>query len=431
MAAVTESRDSLLLTVDWERAPGVTAPELAATWCRLEIVLRGRPLTLVEDLRGGGIRRAVHTSAYPLAEWIASRWWSLREHSRPSATSSRGWTWANVGQLAWLRSHNTRAAGGGMPWPDLTVVPEGAVTRLVWTAGPGLRAQPVAFLTSGEEHLPSGAVLRALGRFVEQVLDRLTEAGVSGTPLQREWDALGALDADEQQFAAAAARLGLDPFDVDDRMAVHLEKLSHDYEPELLAELLDSADAARLAVAAQWVERASAGGRLVLRTPPMSLPSAWHAPRPWTYGYDLARTYRSGLGLQPTDRLELTELVGVTRVAGDAAGIQGLARTAEDGVGLALPEDTTTSSTATRFAQARALGISLLTTRTRVLLDPTGNHLARTSRAFAAELLAPADGIADYLTALPAVTDRGIEAVADRFDVSPVLVQRQHDNQLA
>ncbi len=68
MAAVIDTASPLLLTVEWERAPGVTAPELAATWCRLEITVRGRSLTLVEDRRGGGIRRAVHTSAYPLAE---------------------------------------------------------------------------------------------------------------------------------------------------------------------------------------------------------------------------------------------------------------------------------------------------------------------------------------------------------------------------
>jgi len=53
-------------------------------------------------------------------------------------------------------------------------------------------------LTSGDEYdwtrrlhtsdpeLPATAVRQALARFVEQVLDRLTEAGVSGTPLQRE-----------------------------------------------------------------------------------------------------------------------------------------------------------------------------------------------------------------------------------------------------
>ncbi len=432
VAAVTDGDSApLQLLVDWERAPGVTSPELAATWCRLEIVVRGRPVTLVEDTRGGGIRRAVHTSAYPLAEWIATCWWTLREHARPSAVSSRGWTWANVQQLPWQRSHNVRGAGGGMPWPDLTLVPEGAVTHVVWTAVSGLPAQPVSFLTSGDTYLPAAAVRQALGRLVEQVLERLTEAGVTGTVLQREWEELGELDQDERQFAAAAARLGLDPFDVDDQVADQIESLADAYDPELLGEFLDSADVQHLSAAGQWLERARGYARLAHRTRaalPLD-PRADEAP-PWTLGYQLARAYRSQLGLRPTDRVDLMDLVGLARVAGDPAGLQGLVQMAADGVGLVLPEESM-SVTTTRFAQARALGISLFTTRTTALLDPTRNDLATRSRAFAAELLAPAEGIAEYLDALPAVTDRAIDAVADRFDASSALVQRQHENQLA
>lgn len=128
-----------------------------------------------------------------------------------------------VQQLPWQRSHNLRGGGGAMPWPDLTLVPEGAVTHVVWTAVSGLPAQPVSFLTSGDTYLPAYAVRQALGHLVEQVLERLTEAGVTGTVLQREWEELGELDEDERQFAAAAARLGLDPFDVDDQVADQIE----------------------------------------------------------------------------------------------------------------------------------------------------------------------------------------------------------------
>lgn len=133
MAGMTATRQ-LQLLVDWEPAAGVTAPELAATWCRLEIVVDGHPVTAVEDRRTSAIRRGVYTSAYPLAEWIAERWWLLRGHLRPSAVPQSSWTWSQVPLQPWLRSHNARAAGGGLPWPDLTLVPEGAVTRLVWVA---------------------------------------------------------------------------------------------------------------------------------------------------------------------------------------------------------------------------------------------------------------------------------------------------------
>jgi hypothetical protein len=87
MAAVNQPR-GFEIKAAWERADGVATPELASTWCALEMTADDRPVTLVEDIRGGGLRTALHTSAYPLAEWIATHWWTLREHVRPSMPRS-------------------------------------------------------------------------------------------------------------------------------------------------------------------------------------------------------------------------------------------------------------------------------------------------------------------------------------------------------
>jgi len=434
MAALTEA-DRMSMQVTWERAPGVVAPELAATWCGLEIEVDGRPATLVADRRGGGLRRGVHTSAYPLAEWIATRWWSLTQHVRPSARSVSGWTWARAGHEAWLSQHNLRAAGDGMPWPDLTLVPEGDVTRIVWRAGAGMAQQPLIFLTSGDVYLPAAAVHKALNGFVVQVLDRLEESGIRGTHLQEEWHALSLLDSEEREFAAAAARLGLDAFDLDKDVAEALESLSGTLNEALFEEFLDSADPTRLAAARRWLDRASrrvAPGGVPRADLPVAAADGLRPAtdlRPWSRGYELAGSCRVHLDLSPTQRIDLNGVVKVTRVGGEAAGLQGLMRVIDDRVGLALPQELT-GTAATRFAQARALGLSLLTGRDAALLDPTGTETAKTSRAFAAELLAPAAGVAEYLAVLADVTDRALEAIADRFGASPLLVQRQYDNQL-
>lgn len=182
MAAVTDG--GLILRVEWEQADGVTAPELAATWCRLEIVVAGRHVTTVEDVRTSTVRRGVSTSAFPLAEWIAEHWRLLRRHLRPSTVPVSAWTWQHLSLQPWLRSHNLRGAGEALPRPDLTVVPEGSVTRLVWRAWPD--GDPGTHLTSGDTDLAGGLVHEALGRFVEAVLTRLAEAGGTGTRLQQE-----------------------------------------------------------------------------------------------------------------------------------------------------------------------------------------------------------------------------------------------------
>lgn len=429
MAAVNQVR-SFEIEAAWERADGVAAPELAATWCALEMTAGGRPVTLVDDIRGGGLRTALHTSAYPLAEWIATHWWTLREHVRPSATSPREWTWTRVGSEPWVRDHNLRAAGDGMAWPDLTIVPEGGVTRIVWNAAPGLAGQPVSFLTSGDLYLSTEALQRSLTRFVTQVLDRLSGSRISGTLLQQEWAALADLDHEEEEYAAAVARLGLDPFYVNDDVASQLEEISSILDSALLEEFLDSADPSRLPLASAWLERAR--DTATFKKPNLALGPITETTEgwPWENGYALARECREHLSLAPTDRIDLRDLVGFVHMGGDSAGLQGVVQIAEAGIGLVVPEEMR-ALTSTRFAQARALGISLLTTRSTTILDPVRTDLAKSSRAFAAELLAPAAGIAEYLHVFPGVTDRALDAVADRFDASPLLIQRQHENQLA
>lgn len=81
--------------VEWQPAPGVTTPELAATWARYEIRVGNRCVTQVEAT-DGTFRRSVYGSLYPLAYWIASNWWLLTSHIRPTAVESSYWTWRNV-----------------------------------------------------------------------------------------------------------------------------------------------------------------------------------------------------------------------------------------------------------------------------------------------------------------------------------------------
>jgi Zn-dependent peptidase ImmA (M78 family) len=54
----------------------------------------------------------------------------------------------------------------------------------------------------------------------------------------------------------------------------------------------------------------------------------------------------------------------------------------------------------------------------------------KVARAFAAELLAPADGIRRILNELDSSDNSALEAVARHFEVSPLLVRHQYDNQL-
>lgn len=438
VAQVTGKGRGLEFHVDWESSDGVTSPELAATWCRMEVQVEGRYASAVEDQRTSSMRRGVYTSAYPLAEWVAEHWWLLRSHVRPSTVPRKSWAWANAQEQPWLQGHNLRAAGGGLPWPDLTIVPEGGVTRLVWNAGPGLSDQPVTFLTSGDSYITSNDVIDALGRFVDQVLVRLTETGLSETPLQQEWSLIAGSDVEESTFAEAVARLGQDPFDATEELADDIMSVAEALEADVLEELLDSADSSGLREAATWIQRASQVVRTV-RRPSLSSPleplqayaGARQPSTPWDLGYAAARAYREQLGLHSREVFPTDEYVGNTSLEAPSAGVQGVVIVDDGAVGLVLPAWMGGGDTSLRFAQARALGLSVLTQRRLLLLDPAHTDLSKTSRAFAAELLAPADGISKHLSVLPEATGPALEAVAARFDVSALLVRHQYDNQIA
>ena len=426
--------------VEWLDAPDVSTPELAATWARYEVWVDGRCVTQVES--DATFRRGVYGSLYPLAEWIAANWWFLTKSVRPSATSRRYWTWLNVQRQRWLRNHNLRGAGNGMAWPDVTLVPEGAMTSITWSADRGSVLGPVRFMSSGHAYVNAQVMQTGLARVVEITLERLAEAGLYKTRLAEDWNALGHLDDEETEFCVTAARLGLDPFDVSDQLADEIIQAAEELPAELADDFFDSVDPARLGQAAKWAhraarvaERASSRARSDLRTLDAAVADAGSvasAPeRVWETGYQMARSVRRRLDLQDLTLFDPSPWIALGAVAEDSAGIQGVAATKNHRLGLVLG-DPLMSTSSRRFAQATALGHTLARPgQGTFLLSAAHRDDGQVARAFAAELLAPAAGIRQFLDRLGSQDDLALESTARHFRVSPILIRHQYDNQMA
>ena len=87
---------------------------------------------------------------------------------------------------------------------------------------------------------------------------------------------------------------------------------------------------------------------------------------------------------------------------------------------------------ASRFGQARALGRALTHPgQDHFILSAASGRDERVARAFAAELLAPADGIRLTLDAIGQSDDSALETIAQHYRVSPLVVRHQYDNQIA
>jgi IrrE N-terminal-like domain len=431
--------------IEWLEAPGVTTPELAATWARYEIWLGGRCVTQVETA-DGTFRRSVYGSLYPLAHWIASNWWLLISHARPSAVDTNYWTWRNVRNYPWLAEHNFRGAGDGMAWPDLTLVPEGAISHIVWKQDYQRNSMPVRFASDGSGFVPVEELRAELAGIINHVLERLSEAGLPKTPLAEEWSEVAKADDQEQQFCRTAARMGIDPYSVDDDTAEVIVSIADQLPTEIADDFFDSADVKALADAADWTRRAMlvserAAARAVndlqgiysaisVKTV-TGLMTAIDSDRPWALGYAMARQLRRELEVKDTNPFDVSPWVGVGDVTAPSNGIYGFASVTEDRCGVVLG-NRGLGSTATRFGLARALGrVVARPGQRRFVLSAARSHDERFARAFAAELLAPAEGIRLTLESIGKTDDSALEAVAQRFRVSPLVVRHQYDNQIA
>ena len=429
--------------VEWQPAPGVTTPELAATWGRYEIWVGERCVTQVEAA-DGTFRRGVYGSLYPLAYWIASNWWLLTSHVRPTAVESRYWTWRNVRTQPWLRQHNVRAAGEGMAWPDLTLVPEGAVTRVHWSQDHHRGLGAVRFASDGSGFVPSRDFRERLAEIVNHVLDRLAEVGLMKTPLREEWEGVADSDSEEVSFCRTAARLGLDPYAVDDEIADRIIGAAAVISEEIAGDFFDSADASNLTAALDWTRNAVLEADKVAVEASRSLneiPSAIAEQvaafrrasdeRPWQLGYAMARALRGEFALADTDGFDIAPWVGTADMQAPTRGLDGLAAVNGRRCGVVLGTPNRRPETR-RFGQARALGRILAHPGQRqFILSAARSYDDRAARAFAAELLAPAAGIRHMLGLLGEPDDDALEAIADRYDVSPLVVRHQYDNQIS
>lgn len=439
--------DDIDIRIEWLDAPGVSTPELAATWARYELWVDGRCATHVEA-EDGTLRRSVYGSLYPLAEWIASNWWILVSHIRPSAVETRYWTWPNVRTHPWLAQHNFRGAGDGMTWPNLTLVAEGAVTHISWVSDTDRAFRHVRFASNGVAFVRSSVAAEGLARVVDHVLERLAEEGLPKTRLAEDWDAVARMDDEEREFCQTVAKLGVDPYTVNEETAADVIKIASSLPPDLVSDFFDSADTSGLTRAAEWTERAMTLASRASGKAKNSLQSLHEAAstrsaaavsetgavadidRPWLLGYEIARSVRSNLGVSEKEHFDPAPWVGASELSAPSNGIQGVATVDNDRCGVVL--DRPLGVSAARFGQARALGRALWSPQKKCfILSLAHSHDEKVARAFAAELLAPASGVRQSLDTIGKSDDAAMDAVARHYRVSPLLVRHQYDNQIA
>jgi hypothetical protein len=439
---------------EWESAGQARAPEHRATWARIEIKVGSDFVTLAEDRESGSSRRSIYCPLYPLAEWVAYNWWFLQADTRPSRFLSQ-----DLGSLARtsqtlprvLRErHSIAASGDGFAWPELLIVPDDSETRLVW-GGDRTRSSnwPIRFLTHGDSRVASELVMHEFELLITETLTRLSEQGVTGTVLENEWVAIQQTAPEEAEYCRAAARLGLDPYSGAEPYEQDIIDSAETLSGELLTDFLNAVDPGHIKEALRWVssgrstiERRSAAADAGVRgeeAPEAIVVQELRAARhsslsvegaPWDVGYQQARIVRSQIAADVTARLPVDRYVPTRTQRAPDANLQALGASTDQRRPLVIVGQHRPAN-ANRFTLSRALWHSIWDDSPLFIITTAHTYRQRVERAFAAELLAPAEGIAELLESPPeAASQEELEQVAQRFGVSSMVVEHQVRNHL-
>jgi hypothetical protein len=421
------------INFEWEDPMKARGQELRATWARMEILVGDIPITRLIDSKSKSIRNSIYGPLYPIAEWIAMNWWPLlHENEAPHTVRAR----------TYGHRHNLHSASEGFSLPNLLFRPSGRMMDLAWAAK-RIPAAGIEFLESGADSLPAESVKDEIADFLIAVIGRLESEGITGTPLQVEWNAIQLMDSDEEQFCKFAASLGEDPFSLNDDSRVQMVDLAARIPRELSGEFIAAIDFGNLA---EHLRNLNEVLKLAATSlPPLNIPILENDLRlspnhgtPWEHGYQLARHMREKLGLNGNllaDDTALAKAIGAENSFLDDratpadrnplwAGFDALLAPSDKGGPVFMIGKNRGDSR--RYAFCRALYDSL-SGASSALVSKARTDRQRANRAFAAELLAPSDLLRKRVNQ-DVTDDVLVWELAEEFGVSEMVIRHQVKN---
>lgn len=431
--------------MEWQDAPGVSDAVLARTWCRLIIEAGGRLVTEAVHAPSESLRGGVYGSAFPLCQWLVENWWFLLNEAYRFPTRCSSSELAQTPRdRKWVQRHSLLAAQEGYAWPDLMLYRDEQWIIARWMPDGGTSPHPaLRFTGEGEAQVKVADVERGLADAIRTVMDRLD--GVDApevATLREDWAAVEGATEQERRLCEWSARLGIDPYDREE-LTDDLEETLRQSVAALAAsvrdDFLNAAQAQTLPGDLNWLREAEAlaadagGGGDSAHVSCHAKSLTAHG-----FGYECATALRRRL--LPTtahdpigDLDEILVRLGWARRPTRTMDIEtespleaSLTRSRE-GAPVAIVGDA--GSDGNRFRLARSAFLHHFAPSGRAhrrLVTEAHTWEQRASRAFAAEFLAPAAGLAMHLGRK--ASPRQIDELAHRYGVSSQAVGRQIEN---
>ncbi len=412
---------------------------------RLVIEAGDRLVTQAVDYRSESLRGGVYGSVLPLCQWILENWWFLLNESYrfPVPHAARELAKSPTDR-PWVQRHSLLAAMEGGALPDLMIFRDDRAVVARWTPDHENSVHPfLRFTGSGEVQMDPAEAEHGLSELVREVLERL--AGLEDPDvksLQEEWAAVLASMQSERELCEWAARLGLDPYDADELTEEIADLLSEripGLEGSIRNDLLDAGHVLSLQEDLVWLNRAHSAA-LDAGAPTGAearLTKETDARTAHELGYACAQATRQYLsepdGQEPVGDMEdLLHRLGWAQSPSRTADVQPKGRLeavlerSDEGGSVAVTHNGDAAGNRFRLARAaflRHFGSDQAGCR---IVTSTYTAEQRASRAFAAELLAPAANIAKHIG--EQVSPNEIDQLARHYKVSPFVVSHQIQN---
>jgi len=394
-----------------------------------ELAIRVGDINLTENYNSWSktVDETVVVSAFPLSMWLLENWWRLLCEPLPGYLGGR----LNVD---WRMAHEMGAANEGFVWPAIAFVSDYENIH-IFARPSGDKKQSVRYI-NGLNHPEAVSVASFEGgveRFVTEVVNRLKSLKMRGGAIEELWKIIAQERSDPETalYRRIEASMGYDPDEAEEAlMRYAIEKQAETGSGSLseLAPLYGKYSNDSLLGIEKLIDSSSVAGK-----PEISLPRRDHGASrkstPWKEAFRDAQLLRKEISKdrEPLDTDILFNLLGIS--SNDKNRWERIGEKRRVSVGI--PERDGGSfkfiprkrhPLGRRFELARYLGDFFYTTDKQWLVgSDLGTVRQKYQRAFAAELLCPAEGLLEYLGY--DFSRENLEDAAEHFRVSEFVVE--------
>jgi len=366
--------------------------------------------------------------AYYMVEWLAQNWWAfLYEPRKLDSTEA---------ESEFRSRHWLAIARHGFALPDVMFSPSGPTIEIT-ARQCYLRFAKLSFTASGTSVVRTEIVRDQLTKFIEAILARMKEKGVS-SEAHEAWRRIQETSSEEENYCRLIGSMGLSPYVSHPEIDKALDQISDSITDSALEDLCEAATFSSFKRAAEFTGRISDA---LAKSDAIDIEPFVKLEKPvddlrhaYDWGYRAAEQARRALGIandDPNGRMEFFRKLGMdpksTTDIGTAVStvfpIQAAVACEQKKMKLAL-----SSGTDKEFSAARASFLAWVSGDSSRLVTTSRTRQQRASRAFGAELLAPAEYLKKRLGRELDVSPFTLDKLSSDIGVASTIVRLQAQN---